>query len=95
MITYSSAWLLTAVVIILGAAVFTRGLGTRTTARHRGGRELIVPLTDLMPDWPTPVAGVVRQGFGWCDPCARVMAGVITRDGFRCDCGTPAGGARS
>jgi hypothetical protein len=40
-----------------------------------------------------PSVGVMRQGFGWCEPCAQTTAGVVTRDGFTCgQCFTPAGG---
>jgi hypothetical protein len=91
MIDYPSAWLVAATIVAAGLAVFARGLGARTAGRHRAPA-VTVPLAELMPDWPTP--GVVRTGFGWCDLCTRTMPGVVTRDGFRCDCGTPAGGER-
>lgn len=93
MIDYPSALLVAVTFVVVGLAVFARGLGTRPIGRHRGG-DVVVPFAELMPDWPTPGVGVVRMGFGWCEPCADITAGVITRDGFRCDCGTPAGGAR-
>lgn len=84
---------------LMGALVFATGLVRWAVTppvrrgRHRAAADVTVPLAELMPDWPAP--GVVRQGFGECEPCADVTAGVITRDGFRCStCGTPAGGAR-
>jgi hypothetical protein len=85
---------------LMGALVFATGLVRWAVTppvrrgRHRGRGDLVVPLAELMPDWPAPAPGVVRQGFGECEPCGEVTAGVITRDGFRCDCGTPAGGVR-
>jgi hypothetical protein len=84
-ITYPSAWFLAAVMVVLGVSVFARGLGARTIGQHRAGHGA-APYT--------APAGVVRQGFGWCDLCEQTMPGVITRHGFRCDCGTPAGGVR-
>lgn len=51
------------------------------------------PYTSYATLTDVPAAGVMRQGFGWCDPCAATTAGVITRDGFCCgECLTPAGG---
>lgn len=82
---------------LMGALVFATGLVRWAVTppvrrgRHRGRGDLVVPLAELMPDWP-PVAGVRKQGIAYCEPCGEVTAGVITRDGFRCDCGTPAGG---
>lgn len=77
---------------LMGALVAGTGLIRWAVAppvrrgQHRSARGVTAPL---------PVsAGVVRQGFGWCEPCAQTMPGVVTRDGFRCDCGTPAGGDR-
>lgn len=51
--------------------------------------------TAVDPDADTQAFGVVRIGIGWCDVCWETKAGVITRNGFRCDDFTqhPAGGA--
>lgn len=51
--------------------------------------------TAVDPNADTQAFGVVRIGLGWCDVCWETKAGVITRNGFRCDDFTshPAGGA--
>lgn len=77
---------------------------TANPARHRNPGHL--PSLDVLigppaaytavdPDAETQSFGVVQPGFGWCDVCWETKAGVITRNGFRCDDFTshPAGGA--
>ncbi|MCZ4602973.1 hypothetical protein O3S80_04130 [Streptomyces sp. Lzd4kr] len=78
--------------IALGAVMIARAW-TVQPARHRAPHKL-PPETDLIgppsayttvdPNADTHAFGVVRTGFGWCEPCAQTTAGVITRNGFRC-----------
>ena len=78
---------------------------TASPARHRAPHklpseaDLIGPpsaYTAVDPFADTQAFGVVRTGFGWCEPCQGTTAGVITRGGFRCGefYRHPAGGAR-
>lgn len=54
------------------------------------------PYTAVDPWADTQPMGVVRTGFGWCEPCQETTAGVITRNGFRCgECLTPSSGGVS
>lgn len=67
------------------------------TGLHRKSASLFPPAPPASVDSAaeTQAFGVVRTGIGDCTPCGRVTAGVITRNGFRCDNYTshPAGGA--
>lgn len=72
--------------VLLGAVMVARALVPASPARHRAGtaRPEQAP-RPVDPNADTQAFGVVRTGFGWCDPCARTTSGVITRNGFRCD----------
>lgn len=92
----------------MGALVFGTGLvrwavaPTAARGRHRVQPRLVT-LDELLGEPSTytsystltdvPQPGPIRQGFGWCEPCTRTTAGVVTRDGFTCgECLWPAGG---
>lgn len=90
--------------VALGATTFFRAW-TVHPARHRAPHKL-PPETDLIgppstytavdPNADTHAFGVVKIGLAWCDACRETKAGVITRNGFRCDdyWQHPAGGGR-
>ncbi|MBC2903197.1 hypothetical protein [Streptomyces cupreus] len=95
---------------LMGALVTAAGVARwYVRPEHAPGRHrsvgLLPPLEDLIgppseytavdPCAETQAFGVVRIGLGWCDVCWETKAGVITRNGFRCDDFTshPTGGA--
>lgn len=91
-------------VVAVGLTVMARAWGTTYPAKHRAAdlldeADLLGPpsaYTTVDPNAETQAFGVIRTGFGWCQPCQSTTAGVITRNGFRCgECLTPAaaGGA--
>ncbi len=84
------------------AAVVDRfNVTERRTRRRMGSGETTVevPFAAFMPpwsprhepEWPEPVHGAaVPQAFGFCPPCRRETAGVVSRDGWRCgECHLP------
>lgn len=84
------------------AALVDRFNVTEAGAHRRAGSgetTVEVPIAALLPpwsprrepDWPEPVHGAaVPQAFGFCPPCRRETAGVVSRDGWRCgECHLP------
>lgn len=96
---YVTALTAAAMTVALGVTMIARAW-TVHPARHRAPRkpqpETTAAYTPVDPNADTHAFGVVRTGFGWCDPCQNTTAGVITRNGFRCGDyhRHPAGGAR-
>lgn len=88
--------------LVLGTALIRWAVTPVRTARHRNpgllpSEEVLIgpPSTYTDPFADTQPFGVVRTGFGWCQPCQQTTAGVITRNGFRCGEGHhPAGGTQ-
>lgn len=102
---YLTAWTGAGTAIAVGATIFARGWTTHP-AKHRAPArlpsldDLIGPpsaYTTVDPNADTQAFGVVQTGLDWCDVCWETKAGVITRNGFRCDDFTqhPAGGGLS
>lgn len=90
--------------VAVGLTIVARTWTATYPAKHRAPHklteaDLIGPpsaYTTVDPEADTQAFGVVKTGFGWCQPCRQTTAGVITRNGFRCgECLTPAaaGGA--
>lgn len=97
-----AATALATMMILSGLSIVTRHWPTRSRGMHRAQPRLVTldellgepsayTSYDSLTDVPQP--GPIRQGFGWCEPCANTMPGTINRDGFLCGgCFTPAGG---
>jgi hypothetical protein len=90
---YTTALGGTVTVMAVSAVVVARNWGTTRPAKHRAPHklnddDLIGPptaYTQVDPDAETYAFGVVQTGIGWCEACFETKAGVITRNGFRCD----------
>jgi hypothetical protein len=102
-ITYPGGLAIATTLVMTGLTIIMRAVPARSYGLHRRPRRDPLTLDTLIgPEsaytsyrtlTDVPQLGPFRQGFGWCDPCTRTTAGVITRDGFTCgQCLTPAGG---
>ena len=88
-----------AAALILIARAWPGPDGAHRRAGSGGETTVEVPFAAFMPpwsprhepEWPEPVHGAaVPQAFGFCPPCRRETAGVVSRDGWRCgECHLP------